>query len=113
MQQRPGDEELPRRGGVLTLAEVIQVRQQDVCVVGRRQPHHVVFAHLAQGLSVQRLEERDVHLFQDVLLNGPVQPLPHVVLGPDLRIWNQRQKSINWRTSCFRQRNAQLGSSKT
>lgn len=70
----------------LTLPEVIEVREQDVCVVGRRQPHHVVFGHLAQRLAVQRLEERDVHLFQDVLLNGPVQPLPHVVLGPNLRV---------------------------
>lgn len=64
------------------------MRQQDVGVVGRRQPHHVLLGHLAERLPVQRLEERDVHLLQDVLLDGPVQPLPHVVLGPDLGVCN-------------------------
>lgn len=62
------------------------MREQNVCVVGRRQTRHVVLGHLAQRLSVYRLEEHDVHLLQDVLLDGPVQPLPDVVLGPNLGI---------------------------
>lgn len=78
----------------LTLPEVTEVREQDVCVIGRRETHHVVLGHLAQGLAVQRLEEHDVHLLQDVLLDGPVQPLPHVVLSPNLRIWHQRKYAL-------------------
>lgn len=75
----------------LTLPEVIEVREQDVCIVGRREPHHVVFGHLAQGFPIKRLEKHDIHLLQDVLLDGPVQPLAHVVLRPHLRIWNWRE----------------------
>lgn len=70
----------------LTLLEVIQVREQNVCIVGRGQPRHVVLAHLAQRLPVHRLEEHDVHLLQDVLLDGPVEPLPHVVMRPNLGV---------------------------
>lgn len=75
----------------LTLPEVIEVREQDVCIVGRREPHHVLFGHLAQGFPIERLEKHDIHLLQDVLLDGPVQPLPHVVLRPHLGIWNWRE----------------------
>lgn len=70
----------------LTLPEVIEVREQDVCVIGRREAHHVLLAHLAERFAVQRVELHDVHLLQDVLLDGPVQPLPHVVVCPNLRV---------------------------
>lgn len=93
-----------RHEASLTLPEISEVWEQDVCVVGRRETHHVVLGHLAQGLAVQRLEEHDVHLLQDVLLDGPVQPLSHVVLSPNLRIWHQEDRE---------QREAQNWSAKT
>lgn len=84
----PAAEQDLTREASLTLPEVIEVREQDVCIVGRREPHHVVFGHLAQGFPIKRLEKHDIHLLQDVLLDGPVQPLAHVVLRPHLGIWN-------------------------
>lgn len=74
------------RLGSRTLPEVGEVGEQDVSIVGRREAHHVVLGHLAEVLPVQSLEHKDVQLLQDVLLDGPVQPLAHVVMAPHLRV---------------------------
>lgn len=76
----------------LTLSEVIEVAEQDVCIVGGREAHHILLGHLAEGLALQCVELHDVHLLQAVLLDGPVQPLADMVLGPHLRVWDQEEE---------------------
>lgn len=96
-------------GAGLTLLEVTEVREQNVCVVGRGQARHVVLAHLAQRLPVHRLEEHHVHLLQDVLLDGPVQPLPDVVLGPNLGVWSRGEEGGGIEERIFFNRSVTLG----
>lgn len=66
----------------LTLSEVVEMREKDVSVVARREPLEVVFAHLAQLLPVDILEEQDVDVGQAVFFHRPLQPLPDVVRTP-------------------------------
>lgn len=74
-------------GTGLTLPEVVEVWEQDVSIVGWCEAHHVVLGHFAEGLAIQSLEQHDIYLFQHILLDGPVQPLSHMVLRPNLRVW--------------------------
>lgn len=66
----------------LTFPEVIEMRQKHFSVVHGGEPQEVVLAHLAQLFAVRVLEHGRVDLQQAVLLDGPLQPLAHVVLGP-------------------------------
>lgn len=71
-----------RSGARLTLSEVVEVREQDVSVVAWREPLEVVFAHLAQLLPIDVLEQQDVDVREAVFLHRPLQPLPDVVRAP-------------------------------
>lgn len=70
----------------LTFPEVIEMRQKHFGVVHGGEPQKVVLAHLAQLFAVSVLEHGRVDLHQAVLLDGPLQPLAHVILGPQRRV---------------------------
>lgn len=58
------------------------MRQKHFGVVHGGEPQEVILAHLAQLFSVRVLEHSRVDLQQAVLLDGPLQPLAYMVLGP-------------------------------
>lgn len=67
---------------LLTFPEVIEMREKHFCVVHGGEPEEVVLAHLAQLFPVSVLKHGRVDLQQAILLDGPLEPLTHVVLGP-------------------------------
>lgn len=73
------------------------MREQHFRVVHAGQPEKVVLAHLAQLLAVRVLEHGRVDLQQAVLLNGPLQPLANVVLGPQRRVCPTKKRRGNSR----------------
>lgn len=58
------------------------MREKHFRVVHAGQSEEVVLAHLAELFAVRVLEHGRVDVQQAVLFNGPLQPLAHVVLGP-------------------------------
>lgn len=75
------------------------MRQKHFGVVHGGEPQEVVLAHLAQLFAVRVLEHGRVDLQQAVLLDGPLQPLAHVVLGPQRRVCTGEKKTKNKRVA--------------
>lgn len=68
------------------------MREEHFCVVHGGEPEEVVLAHLAQLFPVRVLKHGRVDLQQAVLLDGPLQPLAHMVLGPQRRVCRETEK---------------------
>lgn len=75
------------------------MRQKHFRVVHGGEPEEVVLAHLAQLFPVHVLEHGCVDLQQAVLLDGPLQPLAHMVLGPQRRVCRSREEEEERRRS--------------
>lgn len=75
------------------------MRQKHFRVVHGGEPEEVVLAHLAQLFPVHVLEHGRVDLQQAVLLDGPLQPLAHMVLGPQRRVCRGREEEEEGRRS--------------
>lgn len=58
------------------------MREKHFGIVHGGEPEEVVLAHLAELFAVCVLKHGRVDLYQAVLLDGPLKPLTHVVLGP-------------------------------
>lgn len=59
------------------------MREEHFGVVHAGESEEVVLAHLAELLAVCVVEHGRVDLQQAVFLDSPLQPLAHVVLGPE------------------------------
>lgn len=68
------------------------MREKHFCVVHGGEPEEVVLAHLAQLFPVRVLEHGRVDLQQAVLLDGPLKPLAHMVLGPQRRVCGKTEE---------------------
>lgn len=66
----------------LTLSEVVQVGEENVSVVARREPLEVFLGHLAQFLPIDVLEQQDVDVGEAIFFDRPLQPLADVVRTP-------------------------------
>lgn len=62
------------------------MRQQHFGVVDGRGAQEVLLAELTQLLAIHVLEEGRVDVHQAVFLDGPVQPLAHMLLRPQCGI---------------------------
>lgn len=58
------------------------MREKHFCIVHGGEPEEVILAHLTQFFPIGVLKHSRVDLQQAILLDGPVEPLAHVVLGP-------------------------------
>jgi len=58
------------------------MREKHFGVVHGGEPKEVVLAHLAELFAVRVVKHGRVDLHQAVLLDGPLQPLAHMVLRP-------------------------------
>lgn len=68
------------------------MRQKHFRVVHGGEPEEVVLAHLAQLFPIHVLEHGRVDLQQAVLLDGPLQPLAHMVLGPQRWVCRSKEE---------------------
>lgn len=75
------------------------MREKHFCVVHGGEPEEVVLAHLAQLFPVRVLKHGRVDLQQAVLLDGPLKPLAHMVLGPQRRVCRKTEEEEEERGS--------------